>query len=157
MNIANEIIWGDYFRSPPKLRPIIGTPFYIGALNLIYGLSKSGKSHSLAELLQSVDLDGKTVVWLDKDYNINPQTMDLLAAFKHTNENVDYLCTELLKRTSLEELILVFDSLKDFSEGLDSNADAQSTMEYIRRFTKLGATVIVIAHGTEIDHAAWLR
>jgi hypothetical protein len=149
MSIINEIIWSEYYKPPPKLIPITGTPFYIGALNLLYGLSKSGKSHSLAELLHSADLQGKTVVWLDKDYNINPETLKLLSQFKHVNENVDKLCEELLQLSSLQDFILVFDSLKDFSEDLDTNTDAQKAMQHIRQFTKLGATVIVIAHGTE--------
>lgn len=153
MNVVKDINWSKYYRKPPKATLLKGTPFYCGTLNMVYGLSKSGKSRSLAELLINANLNNneKTVVWLDKDYNIDEYMLKVLAEFKHSNHNVDTLCKELLKKDSLDEYILVFDSLKDFSEfGLDSNKDAQNTMEYIRQFTKLGATVILIAHATEI-------
>ncbi len=145
----SKIIWEKFYKEPPKVSILEGTPFYIGVLNLLYGLSKSGKSRSLAELLQKANCKNKTIVWLDKDYNVDPDTIKVLRSFKHVNENVDELCKTLRERPSLEEYILVFDSLKDFSHGLDSNAEAQNTMEDIRQFTKLGATVIVIAHATK--------
>lgn len=146
------IDWSKYHRQPPKAYLLKGTPFYSGTLNMLYGLSKSGKSRSLAELLVKANLHSgkKTVVWLDKDYNIDDAILQLLTKFKHINYDVDNLCDELLGKDSLNEYILVFDSLKDFSPlGLDSNQDAQKSMEYIRQFTKLGATVILIAHATE--------
>ena len=151
MNKVDEINWLRYYRKPPTASPIKETPFYYGALNMLYGLSKSGKSRSLAELLIKANLHNgeKTIVWLDKDYNIDDKILKILSHFKHINSDVDNLCKELLERSHLGEYILIFDSLKDFSTGLDSNADAQKTMEYIRQFTKLGATVIVIAHATK--------
>ncbi len=152
MSAIDNIEWLQYYKKPPKAYLLSGTPFYIGALNILYGLSKSGKSRSLAELLiESQSSKNKTIVWLDKDYNIDSHILKLLESFKYANNDVDKLCSKLLDLPSLKEYILVFDSLKDFSEyGLDSNSDAQKSMEYIREFTKLGATVILIAHATMV-------
>lgn len=151
MNNKDSIKWIEHYRKPPKVNPIEETPFYYGSLNMVYGLSKSGKSRTLAELLVDANIhkSDKTVVWLDKDYNVDESTLILLSNFKHVNHNVDDLCSKLLELPSLNDYILIFDSLKDFSiYGLDSNADAQRSMESIRHYTQLGATVILIAHAT---------
>ena len=152
MSTANDIEWVKYHKTPPLVNILEGTPFYTGVLNMVYGLSKSGKSRSLAELLVQANIHNgdKTVVWLDKDYNVDDELIKLLSNFKHANDDIDALCEKLLSMKSLKDYIIIFDSLKDFSKhGLDSNADAQESMEYIREFTKLGATVIVIVHATK--------
>lgn len=150
MGKIEDINFVAYYKEPLDAKQIKGTPFYSGALNMVYGLSKSGKSRCIAEILAEAKIKNVEIIWLDKDYNMDKPLLELLKDFKHINDEVDELCDKLLNTETLKNTILVFDSLKDFSRsGLDSNAEAQESMEYIREFTKLGATVILIAHATK--------
>jgi len=139
----------DYHKTPLKAEAIDGTPFYKNVLNLVYGLSKSGKSFSIAKVLTEAGLTGKDVIWLDKDYNINETLLSYLRNFTHINYNVEEF-EEMLLEVNGHGKILIFDSLKDFlhDADIDSNAGSQEAMEYVRKFLKAGFTVIVIAHAT---------
>jgi len=139
----------DYYKKPLKAEAIEGTPFYRNVLNLVYGLSKSGKSFSIAKVLAEAGLTGKDVIWLDKDYNVNEALLSYLRNFTHINYNVEEF-EEMLLEVNGHGKILIFDSLKDFlhDADIDSNAGSQEAMEYVRKFLKAGFTVIVIAHAT---------
>ncbi|PLW80599.1 hypothetical protein C0585_01770 [Candidatus Woesearchaeota archaeon] len=140
----------EYFNMPKSAKLIEGTPFYKNSLNLVYGLSKSGKSFSVAQLLLEAKLTAADVIWLDKDYNLNENMMSMLSKFSWMNQNVEQLEEKLLAVDGKGK-ILVFDSLKDFSKGedIDTNKGSQAIMEYLREFTKMGYTVITIAHATK--------
>lgn len=139
----------DYYKKPLKAEVIEGTPFYKNVLNLVYGLSKSGKSFSIAKVLAEAGLTAKDVIWLDKDYNVNETLLSYLRNFTHINYNVEEF-EEMLLEVNGHGKILIFDSLKDFlhDADIDSNTGSQEAMEYVRKFLKTGFTVIVIAHAT---------
>ena len=138
------------FQRPLKAELINGTPFYRNSLNLVFGLSKSGKSESIARVLHDAKLGKNDVIWLDRDYNVNQTTLDYMYSFTYLNFNISEAEEQLLQ-TDGKGKIIVFDSLKDFSRGedLDSNAGSQNVMEYIREFTKANYSVIAIAHATK--------
>ncbi|WP_152183444.1 hypothetical protein [Sulfurimonas indica] len=140
------------YSKPKKVENIKGTPFYNNCLHLIYGLSKSGKSYSIAQILVDAGMTQEDVIWLDADYNINDELLNYLSNFIHLNTNMQIALDALLDVDG-DGKIVVFDSLKDFADGedLDTNAGAQKTMEFIREFTKAGYTVIVIAHATQYN------
>ncbi len=129
-------------------RQLTDTPFYVGALNLVYGLSKVGKTQTVLKILGDAGYTTdkfSRVLWLDKDYNIaiTPPEGTI-----HLNFDIDEAYDELIKM-DLKNYILVVDSLKDFAEGdLDQNDTSQKAMEKIRRLNVCGATVILIAHAT---------
>lgn len=143
----------EYFNKPIKAEAIDKTPFYKNVLNLVYGLSKSGKSYTTAELLLKSSIDNKDVIWLDKDYNVNESMLNMFSNFNHVNENID-LVTEALLEHGGDGEILVFDSLKDFAgnNDLDTNVGAQTAMENIRKYITAGFTVILIAHATKFEN-----
>ena len=140
------------YSKPKKVESIPNTPFYKNCLHLIYGLSKSGKSYSIAQILADAGMTQEDVIWLDADYNINDEFLSYLSNFTHLNTNIKTALDALLSVDG-DEKIVVFDSLKDFSDGedLDTNAGSQAVMERIREFTKVGYTVIVIAHATKYN------
>lgn len=139
-----------HFQEPLKADLIKETPFYKNSLNLVFGLSKSGKSESTARVLKEAGLGKNNVIWLDKDYNVNTTTLGIMYSFTYLNSNIEEVEEKLLE-TDGQGTILIFDSLKDFTKGddLDTNGGSQRVMEYIREFTKMNYTVIVIAHATK--------
>lgn len=138
------------YQRPQRADPIDGTPFYRSSLNLVFGLSKSGKSESIARVLNDANLGKNDVIWLDRDYNVNQITLGYMYSFTYLNLNINEAEEQLLSADG-EGKIVVFDSLKDFSRGedLDTNAGSQKVMEYIREFTKANYSAIVIAHATK--------
>lgn len=143
-----------FFRKPVEAESIDGTPFYKNVLNLVYGLSKSGKTYTTADMLLKASINNDDVIWLDKDYNVNERMLEIFQNFQHVNDNVVECSQELLSMQGNGE-VLVFDSLKDFAgdNDIDSNAGSQLAMERVRRFVTAGFTVIVIAHATKSEGA----
>ncbi|MBD3840170.1 MAG: hypothetical protein IE878_07320 [Epsilonproteobacteria bacterium] len=81
---------------------------------------------------------------------MNENMMSMLSKFSWMTQNVEQLEEKSLTVDGKGK-ILVFDSLKDFSKGedIDTNKGSQAIMEYLREFTKMGYTVITIAHTTK--------
>ncbi len=140
----------SYHEVPRKAEPILGTPFYRNVFTLVYGVSKIGKSHSIAQVLVNAGLGKRDVIWLDKDYNINESTLTLFSNFTHVNKNIDNVFEKLCEVEG-EGTIVVIDSLKDFvgSLDIDSNRGSQQVMEKLRLLVKKKYSVICIAHATK--------
>jgi len=148
----NQLLFlGDnrYFEQPEPLQHLEKTPFCKNGLNLIYGPSKSGKSTSIYKILVDAGYS-KNVIVLDKDHNKETHIMSLLKKLNWKNKHLDELEYKLLE-SNLTNIIIVFDSLKDFTNGknLDDNSEAQNVMMHIRQYVGKGATAIVIAHSTK--------
>ena len=114
MNIDLQTLRVKHFNQPKTAELIQGTPFYRNTLNLVYGLSKSGKTFSVAQVLRDAGLGRDDVIWLDKDYNVNSKLGLLLKGFSWMNDNV-IAVEEALLASKGDGEVLVFDSLKDFT------------------------------------------
>ncbi len=150
INSLLSTITSDYFSKPIVALPIDNTVFYKNCLNLVFGMSKSGKSYSIAKQLLDAGLSSSDVIWLDRDYNVNEQMMEMLSKFSWVNKNIEDLEKRLLEMDGNGKIV-VFDSLKDFTKGedIDTNKGSQTVMQYLREFTKANYTAIVIAHATK--------
>jgi len=145
--LPSKIGEGMFYKKPVLPTQLANTPFFTGALNLVAGRAKSGKTYSTLQALYEAGIykdPTKRVIWLDKDYNVSIPLYEGLECF---NSDVDE-AFELLCKADLTNIIVVVDSLKDFVGNLDSNEQSQEAMEHIRRLVKKNATVILIAHTT---------
>ena len=138
---------------PKDLQPIPGTNnfFYFGALHLVHGLAKTGKTHFVLETLNYArNID---VIWLDGDFN------DAAMVKKFQNithlaplESDAYLDMWINANIDYAGKIFIIDSLKDFKnkQDMDTNSGMDAIIKRFKYLTKKAATVIVIHHSTVI-------
>jgi len=140
-----------YLAEPKLLTPIPGTSgfFYDGGLHLVHGLSKSGKTHFVLEIMNQATTH--QVIWLDGDNNDTsmPGKFKNIVHIPPLEPNA-WLNRLIASKVSLVKWVVILDSLKDFTNGenLDSNEGSNNIMQHIKQLDRLGATVIIVAHST---------
>lgn len=137
--------------APKDLQPIPGTNnfFYFGALHLVHGLAKTGKTHFVLETInyaKNVD-----VIWIDGDFN----DAAMVTKFKNIThlaplESDVYLDMWINSDIDYTGKIFIIDSLKDFKnkQDIDTNNGMDAIIKRFKYLTKKAATVIVIHHST---------
>jgi hypothetical protein len=136
---------------PKDLQPIPGTNnfFYFGALHLVHGLAKTGKTHFVLETLnyaKNVD-----VIWIDGDFN-DAVMINKFQNITHLTplESDSYLDMWINADVDYTDKIFIIDSLKDFKnkQDMDTNSGMDAIIKRFKYLTKKAATVIVIHHST---------
>ena len=136
---------------PKDLQPIPGTNnfFYFGALHLVHGLAKTGKTHFVLETLNNAK--NVDVIWLDGDFN-DAVMVNKFKKITHLTplESDAYLNMWVNANVDYTGKIFILDSLKDFKnkQDMDTNSGMDTIIKRFKYLTKKAATVIVIHHST---------
>lgn len=123
-----------------------------GGVHCVHGLAGEGKTYFVLGLLNALAASRK-VMWLDGDNN----GIKMAQRFSNVQHIPPARPNEWLERLidkgcSLENTIIILDSLKDFSFELDSdnNKGSNAILQKYKLLSNMGATLVIITHSTAL-------
>lgn len=128
------------------------TPFRLNAFNGVYAPAKVGKTYFVLEQLDTLDPSTHTVIWLDGDRNAELKDKFPNIIHRPVSDPSEVLRVLIDQGRRLDDYILIIDSFKDFTFGLDmdGNSGCQEIFSIYQRLLDKGATLVIIFHATKI-------